>query len=114
MVQGRGQHRGDRAGAADRAHAIIQRVRHKDDVALGIPGDAVRGVELRGGRRTVIALEAERAGAGNRADHRGLSTDERRLGAVGIRERFRDRLAGHLLQPEIERRVDAQAAAEHP
>ena len=72
MVQGRGQHRGDRAGAADRAHAIIQRVRHKDDVALGIPGDAVGGVELRGGRRTVIALEAERPGAGNRADHRGL------------------------------------------
>ena len=79
-----------------------ERLERRARLALALDGE----VEL--------ALAVVRA-----ADHREhrarvvVDRHERRLRAFGILEHLRDRGAGQLLEAEVERRVDAQPAAEH-
>ena len=106
LVEGRGNQRPDDAATIDPSHPVVEGVGDVNELPLGVPGDAIRGIELGRHRRTLVAGIAEAAGSRDGGDHGRLGTrgvidrrdgDGRLAHLVGIGVGDIDVEAGHLV-----------------
>src|SRR2546428_13512810 len=71
MTEGAASQAPDSPSAVDNTHPVVQRVGDVQHVPCGVPGKAIRRIELGRRRRTAVTRKTEAARASDRADHRG-------------------------------------------